>query len=65
MIDLSQAYNRVNINSLCTELRRTELPEQIVYIIEYMCGNTFVNTVSCGETSELWLVEDGTSSNLI
>ena len=41
MIDFSQAYDRFNINTVCTELGRTELPEQITNIIEYMCGNTF------------------------
>ena len=49
IIDLSQAYDRININTLCTKSRRTELPEQITYIIEYMCGNTFVNNVYGGE----------------
>ena len=28
MIDLSQAYDRININTLCTKLKRTELPGQ-------------------------------------
>ena len=43
MIDLSQAYDRININTLCTKLKRTELPEQISNIIDYMCRNTFFN----------------------
>ena len=45
MNDLSQAYDRININTLCTKLRRAELPELITNIIEYMCRKTFVNTV--------------------
>ena len=48
MIDHSQAHDRININVLCNKLKRTELPEQIFNIIEYMCRNTFVNTV-CGK----------------
>ena len=52
MIDLSQAYDRTNINTLCTKLRRTELPEQIPNIIEYMCINTFFNTVYGRQPSE-------------
>ena len=29
MIDLSQAYDRININTHCTKLKRIKLPEQI------------------------------------
>ena len=56
MIVLSQVYDRVTINIICTKLRRTELPEQITNIIEYMCGNIFVNTVYSGDPSEFWPV---------
>ena len=28
MFDLSQAYIRINIDTLCTKMKRTELPEQ-------------------------------------
>ena len=45
MIEISQAYDRININTLCTKLRRTELPEQISNLIEHMCRKAFVNTV--------------------
>ena len=61
MIDLSQAYDRINKNTLCTKIRRTELPEKFTNIIEYMCGNTLVNTVYGGEPSEFWAVGIGTS----
>ena len=45
MIDLSEAYDQININTVSIKLKRTEQPEQISKIIEYMCKNTFVNTV--------------------
>ena len=60
MIDLSQAYDRTNINTLFTKLKQSELPDQITNIIEYMCGNTFVNTVYSGEPSEFCPVGNGT-----
>ena len=51
MIDLSQAYYRINIKTLCSKLKRTELPQQISNIIEYTCRNTFFNTVYGGQLS--------------
>ena len=51
MIDLSQTYDRINPNTLFTKLGRTELPEQFIKVIEYMCGNTSDNTVFGGEPS--------------
>ena len=49
MISLSQAYDRININTFCTKLKRTELPEQIPNKIECMYRNTSVNTVYGGQ----------------
>ena len=60
MIDLSQTHDGININTLCTKLRRTELPEQITNINEYMCRNTFVNTVYDGQPSEFWAIGNRT-----
>ena len=54
MIDLSQAYDRIVIISLCTKLKRTELPEHVSNIIEYMCRNTFANIVYGGQPNEFW-----------
>ena len=34
MIDLSKAYNRINVNTICPNFRRTELPAQITDINE-------------------------------
>ena len=36
MTNLSMAYDEVNLNFNCIKLRKTELPEQITNIIEYM-----------------------------
>ena len=52
MIDLSQAFDRIIINTLCTKLLRTKLPKQISNIIEYISRNTFVNTVYGEQPSE-------------
>ena len=59
MIGLSQVYDRIDINTLSSKLRINELPEHITSINEYMCGNTFVNTVYGGKPSEFCLVENG------
>ena len=60
MMDLSQAYDQNNINTLCNKLRRTVPPDQNINIIGYMCGNTFVNTLNGRQPSELWSVGNGT-----
>ena len=60
MIDLSLAYDRINVNIFCTKLKRTELPEQISNIFYYMCRNTFVNTVYGGQPSEFRPAGNGT-----
>ena len=56
MIDHSQAYDRININTLCTKIKRTEIPEQVSNIIEYMCENNFINTIYGEQPSEFWPV---------
>ena len=51
MINLSQAYDRINKNTSCTKLQSTEVHEQVTNIIENMCRNTFVmvdNQLSLG-----------------
>ena len=60
MIDLSQANDRININTLCTKLKRTELPDQITNIMEYIFGRTIVNTVYGAKPSEFWPVVNET-----
>jgi len=60
MSDLSQAYDRININIFYIKLNRTKPPEPISNIIEYMCRNTFVNTVYGGQPSDFWPVGNGT-----
>ena len=60
MIDPSQAYGRINIKTLCTKLNTAELPDKNTNINEYMCGNTFVNTVYGGQPCEGWPVRNGT-----
>ena len=40
MVDLSKAYVRINISSLCDKLKSTYLPGQIVNLIEFMDKKT-------------------------
>ena len=61
LIDLSQAYDRVDINTLCTKLMRAEPRGQITEVNEYTCRNTFINTVFGGQPSELLTTGDGTT----
>ena len=41
MVDLSKAYDRINISYLCVKLKATCLPGQIINLIELMGKNTF------------------------
>ena len=44
MVDLSKAYDKINISSLCNTLKATYLPGQFVNLIEFKGKNTFVCT---------------------
>ena len=48
MLDLSKAYDRINTSLLCEKMRETELPGQVITLIDFMGRNTFVCT-SYGE----------------
>ena len=56
MVDLSKAYGRINISSLCDKLKASYLPEQIVNFIELMGKKTFVYTSYEGFRSDVWKV---------
>ena len=45
MVDLSKAYDRMNISSLCDKVKVTYLPGQIVNLIEFMG----INICTCYE----------------
>ena len=59
MIDLSKAYDRTNISSLCDKLKATYLPEPIVNLIEFIDENTLVCTSYEGCLSDEWKVGIG------
>ena len=42
-LDLSKAYNKINIKILIDKLTATNLPAPITKIIAYMLSNTYVN----------------------
>ena len=59
MIDLSKAYDRINVSLLCDKLRATSLPTQIINLLEFMGQNTLVSTSYGGHLSDQWKVGNG------
>ena len=59
MVDLSKAYERINMSSLSDKLKATYLPGKIVSLIEFMGKNTFVCTFYEGCLSDKWKVGNG------
>ena len=60
MVDLSKAYDCVNIDKLVGRLRNTGMPGNVVDIISYMGKNTFVRTLFNGIRGSDWQVGNGT-----
>ena len=40
MVDLSKVYDRINASLLCDKMRESELPGQVIALIDFMCINT-------------------------
>ena len=59
MVDISKAYDRINTSLLCDKMRETELPGQVIALIDFMCKNTFVCTSYGGQLSDEWNVRNG------
>ena len=59
MVDLSKAYDRVNISILCRKLRETTLPVKIINILQYMGFHTSVATTFGGHISDPWNAKNG------
>ena len=59
IVDLSKAYDRINISSPCNKLKATYLPRPIVYLIEFISHNTFVCTSNVGCLSDERKVGNG------
>ena len=59
MDDLSKAYDRINMSSLCDKIKATYLPGEIVNLIEVMGKNTFVCISYEGCLSDEWKVGNG------
>ena len=58
-IDLSKAFDRININTLLDKLRKACVNEAIVRIIGYMLSNTFVSVKFNNDFSNEWKVGNG------
>ena len=59
MVNLSKAYDRINTSLLCDKIRETELPEQVIELIDFRCKNNFVCTSYGGQLSDQWNVKNG------
>ena len=60
MIDISKAFDKIDYDILISKILKTSLPKQIVYMLEFMFKNTYVNTSINKVASEPWRVENGT-----
>ena len=59
MIDLSKAFDKININTLVSKLRSSHLPDVFVNTISYMYRNTFVNTRFNNVAGDEWKIGNG------
>jgi len=58
-IDLSKAFDRIDVNILVNKLSVTGIPLSIVRIIEYMLRNSFVNVCYGKQVGKEWIVTSG------
>jgi len=58
-IDLSKAFDRLDISILVDKLKRSDLPLSVVAIIDYMLNNAFVNVCFGNYVSNEWRVTNG------
>ena len=59
MLDLSEAFNRINFDIIFMMLHETELPNMIIRSLEYMLRNAFVNVSFKGCKGNDWLIGNG------
>ena len=59
MIDLSMAFDKINISKLIFKLKNSELPTIFVEFMSYMFLNTIVQTKVCGTSGEEWNIGNG------
>ena len=43
-VDRSKAYDRINTSLLCDKPNESDLPGQVIALLDFMCNNTFVCT---------------------
>ena len=70
MLDLSKAYNRTKTSFLYDKMRETELPGQIITLIDFICKKNFVCTSYGEQLSDEWNVRNivrqrGVSSGIL
>ena len=59
MLDLSQAFDKININKLVSKLRASETPKLVVDIIEYIYCNSYVRVAFGDSLSKEWKLGNG------
>ena len=52
MVDLSKAFDRINTSLLGDKMRETELPGQVIALIDFKCIKTSVCTFYGGQMSD-------------
>ena len=60
MVDLSKAFDKININILIGKLMKTEMSRDVINVLEFMFRNTYVNTKINNFKGDEWKIGNGT-----
>jgi len=58
-IDLSKAFDKIDLSMLVDKLKQSDLPSSVVAIIDYMLNNAFVNVCYGNFIAHEWRVTNG------
>ena len=58
LVDPSKAYDRINISLLCDKMRETDLPGQVIELIDFISKNSFGCTSYVRQLSDDWKVKN-------
>ena len=59
MIDLGKAFDRVNLNTLISMLKNTQVSYSITELVSLMLRNSFANVLFNGVNGSQWLIGNG------
>ena len=59
MVDVSKAFNRIGTSLSSDKKRETDLPIEVIALIDFMGNSTFACTSYRGQLSDGWNVKNG------